>query len=594
MMTETNNKKAIDSNWQIATLGQLIAGDGIFTDGDWVESKDQDHSGDVRLIQLADIGDGEYKDKSSRFMNTETADALRCTFIKKGDVLVARMPEPLGRACIFPGDKKKSVTVVDVCILRPNTEYIDNKWLMYWINSPVFRNKIAALQSGTTRRRISRKNLASIEFPVPPSNLQIVIREKIEELFSHIDAGLEGLKQAKAKLQQYRQSVLKDAVTGKLTEQWREQNADKLEPASLLLDRILDERRANWEAEQLKVFEEKGQTPKNDKWKEKYKEPPEADTSALPAIPDSWTWATITQLGELNRGKSKHRPRNDPSLYGGDYPFVQTGDVRAADGLLTTYRQTYSEKGLAQSRLWPKGTLCITIAANIAETAILGIDACFPDSVVGFIPQNEEVAVEYIEFFFRTAREDLDRYAPATAQKNINLAILEIVSVPLMSIEEQRELVLQVTEKLASASRAETTLDGKIKQAASLKSSILTKAFAGELVQHNSKESAKDLLDKIKAEKEKTAETKPRRSTHRKKKVTSKRKPLLTVLNEQSEPVKPDELMQLAGFSSNEVEEFYIELAEIAEKIEQLSPDEKKIKNWPYGKESGIKLKLKD
>ncbi|WP_176377474.1 restriction endonuclease subunit S, partial [Escherichia coli] len=107
-----------------------------------------------------------------------------------------------------------------------------------------------------------------------------------------------------------------------------------------------------------------------------------------------------TQLGELNRGKSKHRPRNDPSLYGGDYPFVQTGDVRAADGLLTNYKQTYSKKGLAQSRLWPKGTLCITIAANIAETAILGIDACFPDSVVGFIPQNENISVEYIEFFF--------------------------------------------------------------------------------------------------------------------------------------------------------------------------------------------------
>ncbi|HBV9357579.1 TPA: restriction endonuclease subunit S, partial [Klebsiella pneumoniae] len=335
--------------------------------------------------------------------------------------------------------------------------------------------------------------MKKIPVSLPSLSTQHAIVDKIEELYSHIDAGVEGLKQAKAKLQQYRQSVLKDAVTGKLTEQWREQNVDKLEPASSLLNRILDERRANWEAEQLKSFEEKGITPKNDRWKENYKEPPQADVSSLPEIPDSWTWATITQLGELNRGKSKHRPRNDPSLYGGDYPFVQTGDVRAADGLLTNYKQTYSKKGLAQSRLWPKGTLCITIAANIAETAILGIDACFPDSVVGFIPQNENISVEYIEFFFRTVREDLDRYAPATAQKNINLAILETVSVPLMSVEEQRELVLQVTEKLASASRAETTIDGKIKHSVSLKSSILAKAFSGELVQHNSKENTKDL-----------------------------------------------------------------------------------------------------
>ncbi|MCY2794307.1 restriction endonuclease subunit S [Klebsiella pneumoniae] len=475
-------------------------------------------------------------------------------------------------------------------ILKAFDSVTSNRYLSHYLNQFDYKGFVG----GSTRLKLNQASMKKIPVSLPSLSTQHAIVDKIEELYSHIDAGVEGLKQAKAKLQQYRQSVLKDAVTGKLTEQWREQNVGKLEPASSLLNRILDERRANWEAEQLKSFEEKGITPKNDRWKENYKEPPQADVSSLPEIPDSWTWATITQLGELNRGKSKHRPRNDPSLYGGDYPFVQTGDVRAADGLLTNYKQTYSKKGLAQSRLWPKGTLCITIAANIAETAILGIDACFPDSVVGFIPQNENISVEYIEFFFRTVREDLDRYAPATAQKNINLAILETVSVPLMSVEEQRELVLQVTEKLASASRAETTIDGKIKHSVSLKSSILAKAFSGELVQHNSKENTKDLLDQIKTEKEALAETKPKRSIKRGKKVTSGRKPLLTVLNEQSEPIKPDELMQLAGFSSNEVEEFYIELAEISEKVAQLSPDEKLIKNWPYEKESEIKLKLKD
>ena len=517
-------------------------------------------------------------------------------FLVDGDILWnSTGTGTIGRAALVHlADGERLVADSHITIVRP-AKGIEPKYLHYWIMGHEVQNSIGAVQSGSTNQvELSKGAVQATPIPLAPTSTQKVIVNIIEELFSHIDAGVEGLKQAKAKLQQYRRSVLKDAVTGKLTEQWREQNSDKLEPASMLLERILDERRTNWEAEQLKAFEDKGQVPKNDKWKEKYKEPPEADISSLPTIPDSWTWATITQLGELNRGKSKHRPRNDPSLYGGDYPFVQTGDVRAADGLLTTYKQTYSEKGLAQSRLWPKGTLCITIAANIAETAILGIDACFPDSVVGFIPQNEDVAVEYIEFFFRTAREDLDRYAPATAQKNINLAILETVSVPLMSIKEQRELVLQVTEKLASASRAEATIDGKIKHSLSLKSSILAKAFSGELVQNNSKESAKDLLDQIKTEKEMISDTKSRRPTDRKKKVTSEHKPLLTVLNEQREPVKPDELMQLAGFSSSEVEEFYIELAEISEKIEQLSPDEKQIKNWPYEKESEIKLKLKD
>lgn len=498
---------------------------------------------------------------------------------------------PKNSAYLVFGDHSRAFKLIDfsfipgadgVKVLKPVC--VLPKWIYYFCQAIPLPNK------GYARHF---QYLKEAYLPLPPLSNQKLIVEKIEELFSHIDAGVEGLKQAKAKLQQYRQSVLKDAVTGKLTEQWREQNADKLEPAAKLLEHILEARQASWEAEQLKAFAEKGKTPKNDKWKEKYKEPPKADVNLLPEIPKNWVWSTITELGELNRGKSKHRPRNDPALYDGNYPFVQTGDVRAADGLLTTYKQTYSEKGLAQSRLWPKGTMCITIAANIAETAILGIDACFPDSVVGFIPQNDDVSVEYIEFFFRTAKEDLDRYAPATAQKNINLAILEMVSVPLMSIEEQKELVLQVTEKLEATNRAEATIDGKIQHSSFLKSSILAKAFSGELVPNNCNESAKDLLDHIKAEKEALAETKLKPSTKRKKKVTSGRKPLLTVLNEQSEPLKPDELMQLAGYSSNEVEEFYIDLAEIAEQVEQLSPDAKQIQNWPYEKESDIKLKLK-
>lgn len=465
---------------------------------------------------------------------------------------------------------------------------IDIKYLFYHL---IILN-FAQLDKSTAIPGLNRDDAYKSIFNLAPQKIQGLIVQKIEELFSHIDAGVVELKQAKTKLQQYRQSVLNDAVTGKLTAHWREHNSDKLEPADRLLENILDERRANWKAEQLQALGEKAQ--KNMNWVDKYKAPPKANTSSLPEIPNGWVWATITQLGELARGKSKHRPRNDPSLYGGDYPFVQTGDVRAADGLLTTFKQTYSEKGLAQSRLWSKGTLCITIAANIAETAILGINACFPDSIVGFTPQNESVSVEYIELFFRTARENLERFAPATAQKNINLAILEMVSVPFMSIEEQKEIVLQVTERLEAAKRTETTIDEKIKYSASLKSSILVKSFSGKLVRNDGDTSAKELLDQIKAEKEALIDTNPKRVTVRINKMDSERKSLLTVLNEQSSPVSPDELMQLAGFSLYEVEDFYIELAEISEQIEQFFPKKNMVKNWPYHKESNIKLKLKD
>ena len=126
-----------------------------FTDGDWVETKDQDPNGGVRLIQLADLGDGSFLDKSSRFLTRAKAYELNCTFLAKGDLLVARMPDPLGRCCIFPLDGvEKYVTVVDVCAVRLGTSPITPKYMMYLINSPRTRANIEALKSGSTRKRI--------------------------------------------------------------------------------------------------------------------------------------------------------------------------------------------------------------------------------------------------------------------------------------------------------------------------------------------------------------------------------------------------------------------------------------------------------
>jgi type I restriction enzyme S subunit len=149
-------------------FSEAISRSGLFSDGDWVESKDQDPEGDVRLIQLADIGVGEFIDKSNRFMTSKRADELRCSYLKAGDILVARMPDPIGRACIFPEDMGRCVTVVDICIVRPDSERIDNRWLMHLINSERFRNQIDRHVTGTTRQRISRGNLAGLEIPLPP------------------------------------------------------------------------------------------------------------------------------------------------------------------------------------------------------------------------------------------------------------------------------------------------------------------------------------------------------------------------------------------------------------------------------------------
>lgn len=133
-----------------------------------------------------------------------------------------------------------------------------------------------------------------------------------------------------------------------------------------------------------------------------------------------WKDFKLNELGKVNRGKSKHRPRNEPSLFGGKYPFVQTGDVKAANFYITDYNQTYSEKGLAQSKLWKKGTLCITIAANIAETAILDIDACFPDSIIGFVPYENKSDVKFIKYYFDLLKIYLQSISQGTTQDNLS------------------------------------------------------------------------------------------------------------------------------------------------------------------------------
>lgn len=134
-----------------------------------------------------------------------------------------------------------------------------------------------------------------------------------------------------------------------------------------------------------------------------------------------WKIKRINQLGEISRGRSRHRPRDDKSLYGGEYPFVQTGDVKASEFYLSKYSQTYNEKGLAQSKLWKKGTLCITIAANIAETAILDIDACFPDSIVGFIPFDDESDVRFVKYSFDMLKKEMQLASLGATQDNFSV-----------------------------------------------------------------------------------------------------------------------------------------------------------------------------
>ena len=158
-----------------------------------------------------------------------------------------------------------------------------------------------------------------------------------------------------------------------------------------------------------------------------------------PSIDTKWPTKKLKELGSLDRGVSKARPRNAPELLGGAYPLIQTGDITEAKLYIKDYHQTYSELGLAQSKMWKRGTLCITIAANIAQTAILDIDACFPDSVVGFIPNDVEII--FIHYWFSFIQQVLERQAPQTAQKNINLKTLSELDVIVPPKDLQSQFV---------------------------------------------------------------------------------------------------------------------------------------------------------
>jgi type I restriction enzyme S subunit len=198
---------------------------------------------------------------------------------------------------------------------------------------------------------------------------------------------------------------------------------------------------------------------------------------------DGWEEKTLNEIAiEFGRGKSKHRPRNHESLFGGKYPFIQTGDVRNASKYVKNYTQTYSEIGLSQSKLWSKNTICITIAANIAETAILDFDSCFPDSIIGLQVDESKATVDFTYYALQYLKENLKLLGKGSAQDNINLGTFENEYFPFPKIEEQKKIALELDKLNEQTKQLEKHYKQKLKNLEELKKSILQKAFRGELL----------------------------------------------------------------------------------------------------------------
>ena len=437
-------------------------------------------NGSIHWLNISDLNDGliSYAEKKITELGLQESSAK---IVPQGSVLIA----------IYGSIGKLGINTIPlatnqaICFTKKIPEYILNKFLFYYLLS--IRNQLISMGKGGTQQNISQTVLKSVPFFYPTSKeTQQAIVNKIESLFDEIDEGIGRLKTAAQQIQQYRQSLLKNAFNGELTKEWRSKHADTLPSENELLAQIQTTREQH-HAQQLADW----QTAVS-QWEQNGKEgkkpsKPKALTQAVKFeenvtdLPSEWIWGKLSDLGELARGKSKHRPRNDKKLFGGKYPFIQTGEVRAANRIIKKYEQTYSEFGLEQSKLWQKGTLCITIAANIAETAFLGFDACFPDSIVGF-SASKAVLPEYIELFIKSARTKIESYAPATAQKNINLNTLENLIVPYCSLTEQTQIVAILESKLTACDQLADELAKQLKQAELLKQAVLKAAFSGSLL----------------------------------------------------------------------------------------------------------------
>ena len=394
-------------------------------------------------------------------------------------------------------------------ILVPTSKLVNMRFAFYCMQVNQIRND--------THKRYWISVYAKKKFLLPSLVEQKAIISKIEELFSDLDKGIDDLNKAKDQLVIYRQAVLKKAFEGELTKEWREKKIN-LPSADELIEQIKVEREKHYKQQiedwkkVVKVWEqngEKGLKPIKPKSLKLVNSLKEDDIKKLIPIPKVWKYHYLAYAGDLGRGKSKHRPRNDKRLFGGPYPFFQTSEVKAQE-IISSYTQTYSEFGLKQSKLWPAGTLCITIAANIAETGFLGIDACFPDSIVGYTPYESIIDIKYIDYFFQSAKRRISAYAPATAQKNINLTTLENLLIPYCSKNEQGQVVKEIESRLSICEKVEQSINESLEKAKALRQSILKKAFEGKLLsaaeiarckQEKDYEPAADLLAKIKAEK---------------------------------------------------------------------------------------------
>ncbi len=372
---------------------------------------------------------------------------------------------------------------VDGCIATENMPMfdiidIDVDYLQLLIKSPFFRKTLSKIQTtGSAQKSIHERVILEIEIFYPSLKEQKVIVDNFQCNNVNISQISTQLTHQLTLVKQLRQSFLREAMQGKLIDngQWSMVNGQCL----MVNDELTTKKETG--AELLaRIKAEKEQLIKEKKIKKQKPLPPITDEEIPFDIPENWVWCRLGETGNLLRGKSKHRPRNDIRLFNkGNYPFIQTGDVarsKTNSYVINTINGYYNDFGLAQSTMLNKGTLCITIAANIAEVGFLGFDACAPDSVVYFKSLSQYLN-KYVFYFILDAQEEIEKYAPATSQKNINLGILNNLLIPLPPLSEQKAIVKKLDKLMAYCDSLEESIKNSQVQNEMLLGQVLREAL---------------------------------------------------------------------------------------------------------------------
>ena len=367
--------------------------------------------------------------------------------------------------------------------------------------------------------RVPTHYMRKVPIPLPPLPEQNRIVAKIEELFTKLDAGKEELLQAKARLKRYRQSVLKAAMEGKLTEDWRKKHGNEIEPASVLLDRILKERREKWEAEQLEQMSAKGKIPKDDKWKNKYKEPLGPDISKLPNLPDGWVWVTIKQLSyKVQYGSSSKCTADENGI-----PVFRMGNILDGKLIINDLKYLPQDHNEFPNLLLETGDILFNrtnSAELVGKTAVYkGLPTpCSFASYLIRVKVTSGIFPDIISYYINSTygRQWIASVvSQQVGQANVNGTKLQALAVPLPPYLEQEQFISEVEHRLSVADAVEATVDAELKRSDALRQSILKQAFSGKLVpQDPNDEPAEKLLECIKKEKAKReAEQKAERKT---------------------------------------------------------------------------------